>query len=92
MSTNNVVHDFTDFVFARVSAAEKMFKDRLEVIEACEAYDKAYQDIFKVLQKTDQQDLLKALTNAQMMQTSWTLKAVYMQAALDMHKLFVDKN
>ena len=92
MSTNNVVNDFTDFVFARVTAAEKIFKDHKEVFEAYEVYDKAYQDIFKVLQKTDQQDLLKTLTNAQVMQTSWTLKAVYIQATLDMHKLFVDKD
>lgn len=91
MIPNNVINDFADFILARVTEAEKMFKDRKELNEACEAYDKAYQDIFKVLQKADQQDLLKTLTNAQVMQTSWTLKAIYIQATLDMHKLFIDQ-
>lgn len=92
MFENNVINEFSHYILSRVAAADKMFKNREEVQKAYEIYDKSYQDILTILSKTGQQDLLTTMTSARENYTFWTLKAVYIQAFLDIYKIFLQND
>lgn len=92
MFKNNIIHELTDFILGRVAVAEKMFATRSEVKKAYENYDKSYNAIYSILKQSNQEHLLKTMHKAQVDYTYWTFKAIYIQALLDMHQLFINKD